>query len=339
MKRERKGIRMKKTKTIISAVLSLAMLIGSSTLFGCSSKKEKVLIYTSAEDFRVEDLKARLEEEFPEYDCVVEYKDTGSHAATLIAEGKDTDCDITYDLEYSYLEQLSENGILADISSYDRSVYTEDSAVSNYYLPEVRNGGAIIINPEVLEEKNLSVPQSYEDLLKPEYQGLISMPNPKSSGTGYMFLKALVVSMGEDEAFDYFDKLSENILSYTSSGSGPVNALKNKEAAIGLGMTAQAVNAINDGTKLDIIFFEEGSPYSMYGQAIISGKEKRECVKKVFDFMIDTYSKETNNKFYPEQIFKDSICEIENYPSNIKYSDMGTNTNAEKSRLLEKSKY
>ena len=339
MKRERKGIRMKKTKTIISAVLSLAMLIGSSTLFGCSSKKEKVLIYTSAEDFRVEDLKARLEEEFPEYDCVVEYKDTGSHAATLIAEGKDTDCDITYDLEYSYLEQLSENGILADISSYDRSVYTEDSAVSNYYLPEVRNGGAIIINPEVLEEKNLSVPQSYEDLLKPEYKGLISMPNPKSSGTGYMFLKALVVSMGEDEAFDYFDKLSENILSYTSSGSGPVNALKNKEAAIGLGMTAQAVNAINDGTKLDIIFFEEGSPYSMYGQAIISDKEKRECVKKVFDFMIDTYSKETNNKFYPEQIFKDSICEIENYPSNIKYSDMGTNTNAEKSRLLEKWKY
>ena len=55
--------------------------------------------------------------------------------------------------------------------------------------------------------------------------------------------------------------------------------------------------------------------------------------------MIDTYSKETNNKFYPEQIFKDSICEIENYPSNIKYSDMGTNTNAEKSRLLEKWKY
>ena len=54
---------MKKTKTIISAALSLAMLAGSVSLFGCSSKKEKVLIYTSAEDFRVEDLKARLEEE------------------------------------------------------------------------------------------------------------------------------------------------------------------------------------------------------------------------------------------------------------------------------------
>lgn len=330
---------MKKIKRVISTALALAIVSGAVSLFGCSSKKESVLIYTSAEDFRVEDLKSRLEEEFPEYNCIVEYKDTGSHAASLIAEGKNTDCDITYDLEYAYLDQLSGSGVLADLSSYDRSIYTEDAAVSNYYIPELRNGGAIIINPEVLEERNLAVPQSYEDLLKPEYKGLISMPNPKSSGTGYMFLKALIVSMGEDAAFDYFDELSDNILAYTSSGSGPVNALKNKEAAIGLGMIAQAVNAINDGANLDIVFFDEGAPYSMYGQAVISGKENRECVKKVFDFMINTYIDETNKKFFPEQIFKDHTYEVENYPSNIKYSDMGVNTNAEKSRILEKWKY
>ena len=76
-----------------------------------------------------------------------------------------------------------------------------------------------------------------------------------------------------------------------------------------------------------------------YKEFLNEGKTERECVKKVFDFLINTYSKETNNKFYPEQIFKDSVCEIENYPSNIKYSDMGVNTNAEKSRLLEKWKY
>ena len=54
---------------------------------------------------------------------------------------------------------------------------------------------------------------------------MISMPNPKSSGTGYMFCKALVNEWGEEKALEYFDKLSENILSYTSSGSGPINAL------------------------------------------------------------------------------------------------------------------
>ena len=324
---------------IISAVFGLTLLTGLLAFSGCGAKKEQVLIYTSAESYRVEDLQARLAEEFPDYDCVVEYKDTGSHAAQLIAEGKDTECDITYDLEYAYLEELAAAGVLADISGYDTSIYTEDAVAGSYYLPELKNGGAIVVNPDVLEENNLPEPQSYEDLLKPEYEGMISMPNPKSSGTGYMFLKALVNSMGEDEAFAYFDSLTENILSYTSSGSGPINALKNKEAAIGLGMTAQAVTAINEGANLKIIFFEEGSPYSMYGQAIISGKEERDCVKEVFDFMINTYGKETNEKFYPEKIFKDLNPVIENYPTDITYADMSNNTPEEKSRLLDKWKY
>ena len=329
-------MRQTKKSYAFSAVVAATFLAGLLLLAGCGSKKERVLIYTSAESYRVEDLKARLKEEFPEYDCIVEYKDTGSHAAQLIAEGKQTDCDITYDLEYAYLEELAAAGVLADVSGYDTSVYTEDAITSSYYLPELKNGGAIVINPDVLAEHNLSVPQRYDDLLKPEYAGLISMPNPKSSGTGYMFLKSLVNTMGEDEAFAYFDRLTENILSYTSSGSGPINALKNKEAGIGLGMTAQAVTAINEGANLEILFFEEGSPYSMYGQAIISGKEERVCVKKVFDFMIRTYGQETNKKFYPEKIFKDVTPEIENYPVNIIYADMSNNTSAEKERLLEK---
>ena len=323
-------------KKIVSVALAVLMLSGTLVLSGCGGNKENtVLIYTSAEDFRVADLSTRLAEEFPDYECIIEYKDTGSHAATLLAEGKDTPCDISYDLEYGYLEQLASAGVLADLSEYDRSIYTADCNVRNYYLPEVRNGGAIIINPQVLTEKNLPEPTSYEDLLKPEYKGLISMPNPKSSGTGYMFLKALVNSMGEQQALDYFAKLNENILAYTSSGSGPVSALKNKEAAIGLGMTAQAVLAINEGTDLEIRFFEGGSPYSMYGQSIISGKEQRACVKEVFDFLIHTYLKESNEKFYPEQVFADYTPKLENYPENIVYADMSGNTNAEKTRLLE----
>ncbi len=304
----------------------------------------------------------------------------------MLAEGADTEADITFDLEYPYLNELEEAGALADLSEYDTSDYVDDVIVSDYYLPECRNGGAIIVNREVLEEKGLDVPTSYEDLLKPEYKGLISMPNPKSSGTGYMFLKALVNrevleekgldvptsyedllkpeykglismpnpkssgtgymflkalvnEMGEDEAFEYFDKLNDNILSYTSSGSGPVTALKNKEAAIGLGMTSQAVYAINEGAPLDILFFEDGSPYSLYGQAIIKGKETKKAVKDVFDYMITDYSKRIVEQFYPEPIFKDMDVDVKNYPSNIKYADMSNNTPDEKDRLLEKWKY
>lgn len=194
------------------------------------------------------------------------------------------------------------------------------------------------MNTEVLAEKKLAEPKSYEDLLKPEYKGLISMPSPKSSGTGFMFLQSLVNAWGETKALEYFDKLTVNMLHYTSSGSGPVKDLKTKEAAIGLGMTGQAVTELNNGAPLKIVYFEEGSPFTLYGQTIIKGKETRECVKKVFDYLINTYNEENNKKFFPEKIFadKDFTTTLPNFPANIKYSDMTGSTYDAKQALLAK---
>lgn len=322
----------------LSLVLALTMLL-SLVLTGCGGSKERILIYTSVEDYVIEDMNARLSEEFPDYDITVEYVSTGNHAAKLLTEGTNSECDITYDLEYAYMEQLAQAGVLADLSAYDRSIYVEDTIASDYYLVQCRVGGAVILNTEVLQEKGLAEPTSYEDLLKPEYKGLISMANPKSSGTGYMFYKSLVNAWGEDKAVAYFDALTPNVLQYTSSGSGPVNALLQKEVAVGFGMTSHAVTQINEGAKLKIVYFEEGSPYTMYGQSMIAGKDERECVKEVFDFLVKTYSYELNEKFFPEQMFKDKVFSVENYPENIVYSDMSGNTIEAKEHLLSLWKY
>ena len=299
-----------------------------------NTDSNKVVIYSGAEEYRNEYFKQRLSEEFPDYDIVIEYMPTGNLAAKLAAEGTDTDMDIFYDLDFSYAGLVEQ--YLADVSDYDQSIYVDDCKVaSGKYLAATRNGGAIIVNPSVLEAKGLDLPTSYQDLLKPEYKGLVSMPDPKSSGTGYMFVKSLVNVWGEEEAFDYFEALSENILQFTSSGSGPVNALIQGEAAIGLGMTAQAVTAINEGAELEILFFEEGSPYSLYGYAMPEGKEVRKAVKDVFDFFYTTLVLEDKALFYPEQVFIGQTNEIENYPTDIAYADMSNNTTAEKRRLLE----
>ena len=302
------------------------------------NSSNRVVIYSGAEEYRNEYFAKRLKEQFPDYDISIEYMPTGNLAAKLAAEGTDTDMDIFYDLDYSYAGLVEQ--YLADVSAYDQSVYMDDCKVaSNKYLCEVRNGGAIILNPDVLAAKGIEEPTCYADLLKPEFKNLISMPNPKSSGTGYMFVKSLVNAWGEDEAFDYFDKLAENVLQFTSSGSGPVNALVQGEVAVGLGMTAQAVTAINDGANLKIVFFEEGSPYSLYGFAMPEGKQTRKAVKDVFDFFYTTLVPEDKELFYPEQIYKDKTFEIENYPTDIVYADMSGNTTEEKTRLLENWEY
>ncbi len=301
--------------------------------------KERIVIYTSTEDYGVELIQKMLNEQFPDYEIVVEYMSTGDHAAKLLSEGASSEADITHDIEYGYLVKMAEAGVLADVSGIAAPEYCDELLVSNYYYPEVRSGGAIIINPKVLADRGLAKPTSYDDLLKSEYKDLISMLNPKSSGTGYMFLKSLVNSWGEEKAFAYFDSLTENVLQYTSSGSGLVNALIQGEVAIGLGMTAQAVSAINDGAELEILFFNEGSPYSVYGQSIVKGKEKRACVVEVFEYLINYASLENSKQYHPEKLLQDENFEMKNFPSDIKYADMSNNTFTEKERLLEKWKY
>lgn len=329
--------------------LLIINLILCFSLLGCSNQKNtaaveqavvgnkenRVVIYSSAESYRNEYFVKKLKEQFPKYEIVYEYLPTGEHAAKLKAEGLNTECDITFDLEYGYMEMMKDNFVSLD--DYDYSIYADDTIpAEKKYLPENKLGGAIIINNRVLQRKNVAVPQSYQDLLKPEYKNLIVMPNPRLSGTGYIFVKSLVNALGEDEAFTYFDQLNENILYYTPSGSGPVNALLMEEAGIGLGLTAQAVMSINNGADFSIIFFEEGSPFTCYGTAIIKGKERTQAVQEVFRYINEVLIDDNNRIFFPERIYAHKTYKVKNYPENIKYADMRNNVIEEKLRILEK---
>jgi len=101
-----------------------------------------------------------------------------------------------------------------------------------------------------------------------------------------------------------------------------VNALVQGEAAIGLGMTFQAVQEINKGAELEILYFEEGAPYSTYGVSVVKGKMQRQAVKEVFGFIVDTLILEDKEKFVPEKIYTEQDTSIENYPKDIQYADM-----------------
>ena len=317
-----------------------AALFLAGIAISCTKESNEVLIFTSMDDFRIEYLQKRFNEQFPQYKVIVNYMTTGSLAAKLKAEGTATDCDIIGELDSSSLEGLIE--ILADLSTYDSSAFLDELVPAHKkYLPFERTSGCIIINEDFLTARNLPVPSSYQDLLRPEYRGAISMPNPKSSGTGYFFLKNLVNVWGEDAAFNYFDRFADNVLQFTSSGGGPINALIQGEVGIALGMTFSAVNVINTReVPFRIIYFEEGSPYTVYGMAIVKGKDSRQAVREVFEFYMNTLNREDKDLFAPEQIFKIQVNDIPNYPRDVKIADMrGIESLPEKERLLEKWNY
>ena len=316
----------------------LALVIGLSLLscFGCSSKKT-IIIYTSSETFQIDYMRQRMKEKFPQYDVRIDYKSSGDQTSLMKAAGTNVECHIAHDLEYGNAADLAALGIFADLSSViDFSKYVEDTVQGTYYAPELRNGGAIILNMDVIREKNLDEPTCYADLLDPQYKGLISMSNPKTSGTGYMFLLSLVNAWGEEEAFNYFASLSENVLAFETSGSGPVNKLITKEVAIGFGMISHAVQQINEGENLKILFFEEGAPYSLYGQAVIAGNETDPAVMEVFQFLAGELTEEKCERFYPEKIYKDKDFTVANFPADVTYADMSNNTPERKTQFLGK---
>lgn len=325
-------------KKILSLLLALVLCVGGMTaLTGCGDSGNKVVIYSSDEDYINAYFQERLNAQFPDYDIVIEYRSTGENAALLKSEGTATSCDIVWGLEVGYLDKMP--NLLADISAYSNDHYVDDMKMGGgKYLVAHRYSGCIVVNKDMLAQKGLPVPTCYEDLLKPEYKNLIAMPNPKSSGTGYIYLKSLVNAWGDEKAFKYFDDLytSGNMMQFTSSGSGPINLLVQGEIAIAMGMTSQAVIQKNEGQPFEILFFEPGAPYTACGYGIVEGKQNNQAVKDVFEFFYNTLVQEEKDKFLPETIFKGQEMKVQGYPTDINYADMSGNTADEKTRLLGK---
>ena len=323
-------------KKILVALLALTFVV---TAMASMSEKNTIIIYSCLEQFRANALQAQLNEEFPDLNVRVMYVSTAKVASKIDAEKTGTDADIVVGLENAYVEMVKDN--FADVSAYSHLDYIPDfKNMDSKYLILDRQAGSIVVNNEVLAKYNLPMPQTYEDLLDPMYKGLIAMPDPKSSGTGYFFYKGLVNVWGEEKTLDYFDQLYANIKQFTESGSGPIKLLIQGEVAIGFALTFQAVDEINNGHDFTIITPEFGSPYSLDSIAMIKGREKNSDVVRVFEYIANEYVVYDKEHFSPETVLVGQENTIPNYPQNITYADMtGVGDIQEKERLLELWKY
>lgn len=302
---------------------------------GCSKKAGQVVIYTSMEENRNKALKEQLAEKFPDKDIVVQYLSTGNSAAKIKNEGTNVEADIVLDLETAHMVELEEN--FADLSSFDTSIYLDGVNKSNRYLTWTKYTMSLVIDKNYFDKHNLSVPKTYDDLLKSEYKNLIAIPDPKTSGTGYAFYLNVVNIMGEDKAIEYFKKLKNNLREFTTSGSGPTNLLKQGEIAIAMGMTSQGVEAINEGYNFKIVSLKTGAPYNTTSFGIIKGRENKENVREVFEWLMNDFGKYDKEYFLPDKILKNQEVKVKNYPTNLKDAKMdGVDSVSVKQDLISK---
>lgn len=317
-----------KIKKILLVMLTFVVM-----LTGCS-KKDRVVIYTCMEENRNQELKERIAKDLPDIDVDIQYLSTGNAAAKIKNEGTSVEADIVIDLETAYMYDLSSN--FADLSSFDDSIYLDGVNKADNYFTWVKYSMNLIIDKKYFADHNLSIPKTYEDLLKPEYKNLIAMPDPKTSGTGYGFYLNTVNIMGEDEALNYFSKLKENLRELTTSGSGPTNLLKQGEIAIAMGMTSQGVAAINEGYDFEIVELSTGSPYNTTSFGIIKGRETNDNVVKVFNYLMNDFGKYDKENYMPDIVLKDQNNQVKNYPQNLTDANMtGIDSIARKNELIE----
>lgn len=296
-------------KKNIIVLLSTYLLF---TLVGCSNSSDKIVIYTCQEEERIQAMKASIKENYPDLNVVIEQVGTGNLAAKIKSEGKNIEADIIIDLEASHMENLNDN--FADLSNINSSIYIDGVNPShNKYFMWVKNHAAITVDVSYFEQNGLAYPNSYEDLLDNKYQGLIAMPDPTTSGTGYAYYLNLVNLKGELGALDYFKKLTNNIKQYTQSGSGPISLLKQGEIAIAMGMEFQGVAEINNGSNFKIIELDTGAPYNQTGAAIIEGKQEKENVKELFEYLINDYHYIDCEEYVPGKLLINQETKVSNY--------------------------
>ena len=316
----------------------MLVLVSGLLAYTYTRQSEMIIIYSSMEQFRNDLLQEKLIEKFPDVETKVVYMPTGKAAAKLDLEGSHTDASIVVGLEVAYMNKIADN--FKDIEGISKIDYIDEfkpEHFNNKFVIWERQGGSFIVNETILKEKGLKIPTTYEELLDPNYKGLIAMPDPKSSGTGYYFVKNRLDIMGDEAGFEYFEALEKNIKQFTESGSGPIKLLNQGEIAIGLGMTVQGVNEINNGRDYKLIFPEEGSPYSYTGTGLIKNTNR---VLPIFEYIVNEFILLDKEFFSPEEIYKGQENTIDSFPKDIKYTAMnGIADIVEKERILKAWKY
>ena len=70
---------------------------------------------------------------------------------------------------------------------------------------------SICVNTVEQATHGFATPTSWNDLTKPEYKGHVAMPNPNSSGTGFLDVSSWLQMFGEEGGWQFMDALHENI--------------------------------------------------------------------------------------------------------------------------------
>ncbi|ASI92008.1 MULTISPECIES: putative 2-aminoethylphosphonate ABC transporter substrate-binding protein [Vibrio] len=299
---------MMKNRLMKGTLATLVSLLATNALAAT-----EVTVYTAFETDILAKYKNAFEKENPDVKIKWVRDSTGIMTAKLLAEKNNPHAEVVWGLAGSSMALLKEEGILKPYTpkgADELNASLNDPQSNQAWFGNDAFFNAVCFNEAVAKQLNLPKPQSWEDLTKPEYKGHIAMPNPASSGTGYMQVSAWLQNMGEDQAWDYMKKLDNNMAHYTHSGSKPCVQAAMGEVAIGISMAVRGAKLKNQGAPLAVI-----TPKGIGWESEAVGLVKEsEAAKRVVDWSVSKAANELYVESYPVVAHKDVKAVVSNYP-------------------------
>ncbi len=302
----------KTKKLLLSSLLALSVASGALA--------EELTVYTAVE---AEDLKRYAEmfnADHPDIKINWVRDSTGVITAKLLAEKDNPQADVIWGLAATSLLLFKSEGMLeaykpAGVENLDPKFVDKSTPPS--WVGMDAWVASVCYNTVESEKAGLPVPTSWKDLLDPVYEGHLIMPNPNSSGTGFLDVSSWLQIFGEDGGWEYMDGLHKNIARYTHSGSAPCKLAASGEIPIGISFAFRGAKSKAAGAPLEIIVPSEGVGWDMEATAIVAGTDSIDAAKTLVDWSITKGANEMYNVGYAVVAYPGVAKPVEHFPEGL----------------------
>jgi thiamine transport system substrate-binding protein len=238
--------------------------------------------------------------------------DAGSALNRAILTKSSPIADVFYGVDNTFLSRALDEGIYEPYNSplLQQIPDTFKLDPQNRALPVDYGDVCINYDKAYFKEKNLSLPNSLEDLAQPAYKGLLVTENPATSSPGLAFLLATIAHFGPEKYLDYWKQMRNNGLVvvndwetayYTnfsgSSGKGPQPMV----VSYGTSPAAEVIYATQKLTESPTASIV--APGTCFRQeefvGILKGTKNQVLAEKFVDFMLSVPFQQD----MPEQMF------------------------------------